>query len=204
MMNPTHVISGAGLWLGAAALANHSGAEIDSSQIAVGAGLAAIAAYGPDIDHPQSAVARSLGPVTYLLARLVAMACKGCHQVTMGPRDRPTESGHRTLTHTLVTAVIVSVLVYLWMQSSLGPTALWLALPIGIGWFGHLLGDAMTKTGCPILWPLEIDGQRWYPVGFPKPLRFRTGGKVESVFVFRIISAATIVAGALALARSPV
>lgn len=46
---------------------------------------------------------------------------------------------------------------------------------VAIGSFTHCLGDSCTLAGCPWLWPIVIDGQRWYPIGTPEFLRFRTG-----------------------------
>jgi len=35
---------------------------------------------------------------------------------------------------------------------------------ISAGMLAHDLGDAATKTGVPLLWPLMIDGHRYYPI----------------------------------------
>ncbi|EMF01743.1 metal-dependent hydrolase [Streptomyces mobaraensis NBRC 13819 = DSM 40847] len=56
---------------------------------------------------------------------------------------------------------------------------LWLGLPIVLGALVHDIGDALTVSGCPILWPLPIARKRWYPVGPPKSMRFRAGSRVE-------------------------
>jgi membrane-bound metal-dependent hydrolase YbcI (DUF457 family) len=50
-----------------------------------------------------------------------------------------------------------------------------LAAAVTLGSFTHCLGDSCTLDACPWLWPLPIDGQRWYPIGTPRWLRFRTG-----------------------------
>ncbi len=50
---------------------------------------------------------------------------------------------------------------------------------IGIGCFVHCLGDAITKAGCPFLFPLPIAGETWYEIRLPAFLRFRAGGSVE-------------------------
>ena len=41
----------------------------------------------------------------------------------------------------------------------------------------HAVGDAITESGAPLLWPLPIRGRTWYPVGSPRAARFRTGGR---------------------------
>lgn len=61
-----------------------------------------------------------------------------------------------------------------------GEDYLWLGLPIVLGALVHSIGDALTVSGCPILWPLPIAGKRWYPVGTPRFMRFRAGAKVET------------------------
>jgi membrane-bound metal-dependent hydrolase YbcI (DUF457 family) len=53
------------------------------------------------------------------------------------------------------------------------------ALPLGAlvayGCWAHCLGDSCTLHGCPWLWPIPIRRQRWYRIGTPHWLRFRTG-----------------------------
>ncbi|MEV5505533.1 metal-dependent hydrolase [Streptomyces orinoci] len=60
-----------------------------------------------------------------------------------------------------------------------GREYLWLGLPILLGALVHDIGDALTVSGCPILWPLPIARKRWYPLGPPKPMRFKAGSWVE-------------------------
>jgi hypothetical protein len=55
----------------------------------------------------------------------------------------------------------------------------WLGLPVALGALVHNIGDALTISGCPILWPIPIKGKRWYPLGTPKFMRFRAGAWVE-------------------------
>jgi membrane-bound metal-dependent hydrolase YbcI (DUF457 family) len=44
-----------------------------------------------------------------------------------------------------------------------------------LGCWTHCLGDSCTLAGCPWLWPFRVRGRRWYPIGTPQFLRFRTG-----------------------------
>ncbi|MGW7518063.1 metal-dependent hydrolase [Streptomyces sp. NPDC054796] len=67
-----------------------------------------------------------------------------------------------------------------WLFTGEGQDYLWLGLPIVLGALVHSIGDALTISGCPILWPLPIAGKRWYPLGTPRFLRFRAGAKVET------------------------
>ncbi|MET8679526.1 metal-dependent hydrolase [Streptomyces sp. NPDC004647] len=66
-----------------------------------------------------------------------------------------------------------------WLFTAPGQEYLWLGLPIVLGALVHDIGDALTVSGCPILWPIPIGRKRWYPVGPPKPMRFRAGSWVE-------------------------
>ncbi|MEU4804906.1 metal-dependent hydrolase [Actinosynnema sp. NPDC023587] len=55
----------------------------------------------------------------------------------------------------------------------------WLGIAIGVGCVVHCLGDALTLSGCPFLWPIPIAGETWYELRPPRLLRFRTGGGFE-------------------------
>ncbi|GAA2617055.1 metal-dependent hydrolase [Streptomyces axinellae] len=67
-----------------------------------------------------------------------------------------------------------------WLFTGDGQEYLWLGLPIVLGAMVHNIGDALTVSGCPILWPIPIAGKRWYPLGTPRFMRFRAGAWVES------------------------
>ncbi|GAA2472874.1 metal-dependent hydrolase [Actinocorallia cavernae] len=66
-----------------------------------------------------------------------------------------------------------------WLFTEPGQQYLWLGLPIVLGALVHDIGDALTVSGCPILWPIPLGRRRWYPVGPPKAIRFRAGSWVE-------------------------
>ncbi|GAA2336880.1 metal-dependent hydrolase [Streptomyces cuspidosporus] len=66
-----------------------------------------------------------------------------------------------------------------WLFTDPGQEYLWLGLPIVLGALVHDIGDALTVSGCPILWPIPIGRKRWYPLGPPKAMRFRAGSWVE-------------------------
>lgn len=74
-----------------------------------------------------------------------------------------------------------------------GQEYLWLGVPIVLGALVHDIGDALTVSGCPILWPIPIGRKRWYPVGPPRRLRFRAGSWVE----LKVLTPAFMVLGAL-------
>jgi hypothetical protein len=74
----------------------------------------------------------------------------------------------------------------------LGPTSgwWWLGVPAGFGVLAHIVGDGLTKSAVPLLWPAKIRGCRWFPCGSPRWLRFRTGGRVERWLVGPLMVAA--------------
>ncbi|WP_405591908.1 metal-dependent hydrolase [Streptomyces sp. NBC_01190] len=84
-----------------------------------------------------------------------------------------------------------------WLFNSPGQHYLWIGLPILLGSLVHCIGDALTVSGCPVLWPIPIGRRRWYPLGPPKFMRFRAGSRVE----IKILTPAFfVVGGASALA----
>lgn len=98
-----------------------------------------------------------------------------------------------TLTAAALTAVMVFALPEGYGTAHLG-------LLVGFGCIVHCWGDSLTLSGCPWLWPVAIDGQRWYPIGTPDFLRFRAGGTAERRVVLPAWMAA---AGALAFSFIP-
>ncbi|WP_411076014.1 metal-dependent hydrolase [Streptomyces sp. cmx-4-7] len=66
-----------------------------------------------------------------------------------------------------------------WFFTGPGQEYLWLGLPIVLGALVHDIGDALTVSGCPVLWPIPVGRKFWYPVGPPRFMRFRAGSWVE-------------------------
>lgn len=113
--------------------------------------------------------------------------------------------------------VVVAILVDLavtffgwWMLPALGVLAgtivssgqpvmeiLQLAEPVGwyvaIGCGAHCAGDAFTKHGCPLLWPIPFKGETFYEWRLPGPLRITTGGAVERLLVGTFTTAACLI-----------
>lgn len=81
-----------------------------------------------------------------------------------------------TLLAAAVTAVLMSALPDGYGTSQLG-------LLVGLGCAVHCWGDSLTLSGCPWLFPIKINGQRWYPIGSPEFLRFPAGGSTEKRYV---------------------
>lgn len=82
---------------------------------------------------------------------------------------------------------------------ALDATRPWLWIAVTLGCIVHCLGDSLTLSGCPFLFPLRIAGETWYELRPPIlrirlfrwlvviPLRFRTGGQFESAVVFPVL-----------------
>jgi membrane-bound metal-dependent hydrolase YbcI (DUF457 family) len=103
----------------------------------------------------------------------------------------------------------VSVGVASWMTTAigLGPVDLssafvhaftastgWLGLAVTVGCLTHCLGDTLTESGCPFLFPVPIAGETWYEIRPPKLLRFDTGKKFERRAVFPLLVAGSVLA----------
>lgn len=67
--------------------------------------------------------------------------------------------------------------------STMGAT---LGIAVAAGCFTHCLGDAVTESGCPFLFPLPIAGETWYELRPPAVLRFTTGKGVENRLIFPV------------------
>lgn len=112
MLGSSHALSGATVWLGAWSWATVSGlAHPRLDVLTVGTLVAAGAALAPDLDHPNSRLARAGGPITGAVARIVAVVGRGVHAATKLDADRTDEDGHRTITHTLLSALLAGTLV---------------------------------------------------------------------------------------------
>ena len=59
-----------------------------------------------------------------------------------------------------------------------------LGIAVAVGCFTHCLGDSLTESGCPFLFPVPIAGETWYEIRPPKVFRLRTGKRVERLLVF--------------------
>lgn len=69
-----------------------------------------------------------------------------------------------------------------------------LGLAVFIGMLTHCLGDAITKMGSPLFWPIPIRGKMWYEVALPGFMRIRAGGTVEYMVLFPALVLASSIA----------
>lgn len=163
MMASTHALVGAVSFAGLSALCGNP------TQMPLGAATLAGAALGaclPDVDTPTSRAGFCVYPLARFLER---------------------KFGHRTLTHSVLGTLLFALLAAPLLFSPTLQT-LWPALLIG--YFSHLLADAATKSGVPLLWPSR---DRWVFPGNEK-YRVKTGSKAEmGVFVGVALLAALLV-----------
>lgn len=81
-----------------------------------------------------------------------------------------------------VGAIVISfILVYL-LPSNIN--YYWVGGAVTFGWIAHLLGDMMTVSGVPILFPLKFKGKRWWD--FRLPLGIKVGGFIEKAILIPI------------------
>lgn len=64
--------------------------------------------------------------------------------------------------------------------AELAPLGGWLGIAVTTGCITHCLGDAITESGCPLLWPIPIKGETWYELRPPSFLRITTGKTAEN------------------------
>jgi membrane-bound metal-dependent hydrolase YbcI (DUF457 family) len=114
----------------------------------------------------------------------LALAIKGLDALVPGPPS-------------LVIAAGLTWGVQEWVPGGTAGTAGWLGTAVTLGMLVHAVGDAITESGAPLLWPLPIRGRTWYPVGSPRVARFRTGGAVEAWLVAPALTVGTLVLAVL-------
>lgn len=66
----------------------------------------------------------------------------------------------------------------------------WCGVAVGGGCCVHILGDWLTYSGVPLLWPIVWRGERWYRFRSPAP--FRAGGRFERTAVWPLLLAGSV------------
>ncbi|MBC6451596.1 metal-dependent hydrolase [Actinokineospora xionganensis] len=142
---PTHAMSGLTAWATATALAGDSSlGTLSVKGWCVGAVLCAGAALLPDLDHPESTVSSTFGPVTAAGSKLINAISHGIYQVTRTKRDSKRDGGHRGFTHTLVFAILAAITTTAIVQTSQS----W-ALPLLMFFFSGLAVRGIMHKWCP-------------------------------------------------------
>lgn len=146
MMAHSHVLFGACGWW---AWCLYSGDPVTATDTAV----AMLGGLLPDIDHPQSTLGRRIPFISIPIAKVF---------------------GHRGITHSLLAVIGVAALLMFYGVPLIGMGAAGILAPVCIGYLSHLVGDMLTPSGVPLLWPVKKN----YSIGL-----FRTGSPVETVVV---------------------
>jgi membrane-bound metal-dependent hydrolase YbcI (DUF457 family) len=103
------------------------------------------------------------------------LAARGSHELRVSRKRRRKRRFRVTMASVTAVGASLAALIYT-LDPALDP--LLAGECVALGCWVHCLGDSLTLYGCPWLWPLKIKGQRWYLIGTPRPMRFRTGTDV--------------------------
>ena len=167
--------------------------------------------------------ARVFGVVSLFVAECVEKLSLGIYLLTRSRKDPRRRNGHRTFTHTLVFAVLLGALLSFLVSKFGKPVMLattvlslvvtvfafavlpadgypLLGVAVGMGCLVHILGDMITRHGCPLLWPIRIKGRNWYMISLPDRYAIRAGGKFERTV---LLPGLTVVACLAALWQLP-
>jgi membrane-bound metal-dependent hydrolase YbcI (DUF457 family) len=109
----------------------------------------------------------------------------------------PWLAGNTALPGTTVAAAV---------QDGLDQIGGWIGVAVAVGMFVHCLGDSLTRSGCPWLWPIPIRGETWFEIRLPRGLRFRTDSWVERLVIAPalVVAAVLLLPGAIPIARDVV
>jgi membrane-bound metal-dependent hydrolase YbcI (DUF457 family) len=217
MLGRTHALSGLAACSAIAMTAWHAGPR----SAAVSAVITAGAAVLPDLDAPGSAAARSLGFLTRWTARAVA-AVSGGHRhgthslagvVVFAGAAAACATWRRTIPGEIALTVLLAVLLaaalrvlrldghagdlaavaaaVMITRTGYGTGGLWLLTALGTA--VHIAGDMLTRSGCPLAWP--VTGRRFWLL--PAPARFTTGQRAERLIVTPLLLLALAAMAAL-------
>ncbi|HLU44412.1 MAG TPA: metal-dependent hydrolase [Natronosporangium sp.] len=98
---------------------------------------------------------------------------------------------------TTVLSLVVTVFAFAVLPADGYPL---LGVAVGMGCLVHILGDMITRHGCPLLWPIRIKGRNWYMISLPDRYAIRAGGKFERTV---LLPGLTVVACLAALWQLP-
>jgi membrane-bound metal-dependent hydrolase YbcI (DUF457 family) len=196
MMGTTHSRSGTTAWALLTAAAPLVGVHPRWPAMAAGTLACAGAALLPDLDHEQATIAVTFGPVSEAAARLVNRISGGHRHAThsllfvafvyLATWLGVSQGGGwfavpalfvlfafgiraMRLAPGLSVFVAAAATGFFWLplRGDYG----WLPIAVGVGTLAHLLGDCLTKEGCPLFWP--------HRARYMLPVIQRTGNQVE-------------------------
>jgi membrane-bound metal-dependent hydrolase YbcI (DUF457 family) len=177
-------------------------------QAAIGAIVVASAALLPDIDHQHATISRTYGPITVGVSRVIAKLAgghrRGTHSlVGIGILGMAAQAcvtyRHQILAMAVLSGILIVTLaagvrmlrIPGWIDdlapipvvvigvafTNVDLTSVPVALVIGC--VTHVIGDCLTNSGCPILWPLSDERLK---LGL-----FKTGKRAETWIVFPVL-----------------
>jgi membrane-bound metal-dependent hydrolase YbcI (DUF457 family) len=187
MMGTSHALSGAAVWLTGCAVLTQLGVEPAVEVVWLGTVVCAGGALLPDIDHPKSLVSRCGIPLTAIVSRLVArrLGHRGAtHYLIAAPIGAAVVELLALATSTLTGAILKLVEVTtIWAAFQVPLTCLrWTYPALVVGYVTHILGDACTDSGVPLLGPWS-ERRR----GVWSPARFKTGQTIERTLATPIL-----------------
>lgn len=209
MLGRSHMVSGTAAFTGTTLALHYS-----FTQMVTGAVVVSCAALLPDIDHNKATISRVYGPVTVGFSHLVAALAgghrKGTHsflgilllgciaQICVTHRDSFLAKTVLSCLMIVTLAAGIKILKIPGWIDEMIPIPLVVILvfltPVNLdavppalimGCLVHVLGDCLTNTGCPVLWPFS----KWrLKFGL-----FSTGKKFERWVVFPMMIVGTFV-----------
>ena len=144
--------------------------------------VATLCSLWPDLDGAGARLAKLLPPITTILSWLTRKLAKHAFLRSKTPMDTGEVRIHRGLSHTPVYILVCSAVLWGSLASSTN-LALLVSLAFLVGNLAHLLGDAFSLSGLPLLWPIRVKGKRWFDVKAPEFMRFRVGAEVETAIL---------------------
>ncbi|MBM4568972.1 metal-dependent hydrolase [Rhodococcus hoagii] len=91
----------------------------------------------------------------------------------------------------MVTGLAAGLSVLAWVASPASVSGPALGAAVTVGVIAHLVGDAGTKMGVPLLAPIvSINGKRWWDVAPPSMLRIKASGPADKILLgaFTVLS----------------
>ncbi|MGL6071542.1 metal-dependent hydrolase [Craterilacuibacter sp.] len=110
----------------------------------------------PDIDHPQSWLGRRMRLISIPISMIF---------------------GHRGITHSLIALAGVFYLSVMCLSAESRYFGMWMPLALGlcVGYASHIVGDWLTPSGVPLLWPIKHR--------FRAPVTFFNGKFIEKIMM---------------------
>ncbi len=99
-----------------------------------------------------------------------------------------------------VASLLLTIACWVWAGDQPSNAAAF-GVAVMVGCVAHLVGDAITEEGCPMLWPVPIGWRTWHPIAPPRLLRMQTGGRVEMVLVGPALTISAVMLSAVVLYR---